>query len=248
MDFLLQKRLRFARQKKSRRRRNGAAWILLIVLGMLAAIFLSLPTVQAFATEQGKTTASDDISPVIGIDLGTTYSCVAIFRSGRVEVIPNDQGNRITPSFVAFLSGADDENATHARLIGDAAKNQATMNPENTIFDVKRLIGRSFSDATVQADRKLVPYNIVSSGVNDKPRIKVGTTLFAPEEISAMILSKMKQTAEIYLGQEVNRAVITVPAYFSEEQLSNPGRWHYCRFQGRAYHQRANSCFPGLRH
>jgi endoplasmic reticulum chaperone BiP len=150
---------------------------------------------------------------VIGIDLGTTYSCVGVFKNGRVEIIPNDQGNRITPSYVAFMDNGE-------RLVGDAAKNQATINPENTIFDVKRLIGRKFSDESVQADRKLVPYKIVSD--NDMPAVEVTlggkTSRFAPEEISAMILQKMKTTAETYLGKEIKHAVVTVPAYFNDAQ------------------------------
>jgi len=150
---------------------------------------------------------------VIGIDLGTTYSCVGVFKNGRVEIIANDQGNRITPSYVAFMEGGE-------RLVGDAAKNQATINPEKTIFDVKRLIGRKFSDKSVQADKKLVPYEIVSD--KDKPVIQVEQdgkkSRYAPEELSAMILQKMKLTAETFLGKEINHAVVTVPAYFNDAQ------------------------------
>jgi len=150
--------------------------------------------------------------PVIGIDLGTTYSCVGIYKNGRVEIIPNDQGNRITPSYVSF---SDDE-----RLTGESAKNQATINPENTLFDVKRLIGRRFKDSTVQKDMKLLPFKIVDK--NSKPMISVlvkgEEKVMAPEEVSAMILTKMKETAENYLGKEVKHAVITVPAYFNDAQ------------------------------
>jgi endoplasmic reticulum chaperone BiP len=150
---------------------------------------------------------------IIGIDLGTTYSCVGVFHQGRVEIIANDQGNRITPSYVAFTE--------EGRLVGDAAKHQATVNIENTVFDVKRLIGRSFNDESVQADKKLLPYEIIA--VDEKPFIQIkqadGTTLqFAPEELSAMILGKMKQTAEAFLGRKVDRAVVTVPAYFNDAQ------------------------------
>ena len=152
---------------------------------------------------------------VIGIDLGTTYSCVAVWQNDRVEVIANDNGNRTTPSVVAFT---DTE-----RLIGDAAKNQAAMNPENTVFDAKRLIGRKFSDPTVQADIKHWPFKVVA-GPNDKILIEVKyqgeTKRFTPEEISAMVLGKMKEIAETYLGRSVDRAVITVPAYFNEAQRS----------------------------
>merc|ERR1740122_760285 len=150
--------------------------------------------------------------PVIGIDLGTTYSCVGIYKNGRVEIIPNDQGNRITPSYVAFT---DEE-----RLIGEAAKNQATINPSQTLFDVKRLIGRRFKDSTVQKDIKLLPFKIVDK--SGKPFIsalvKSEDKVMAPEEVSSMVLTKMKETAENYLGKEVKHAVITVPAYFNDQQ------------------------------
>ena len=145
---------------------------------------------------------------VIGIDLGTTYSCVGVFKNGRVEIIANDQGNRITPSYVAFTDAE--------RLVGDAAKNQATINPEKTVFDVKRLIGRKYSDKSVQADKKLVPYEIVSQ--DEKPYVSVDGKSYAPEEVSAMILQKMKQTAEVFLGKEILNAVVTVPAYFNDAQ------------------------------
>jgi len=149
----------------------------------------------------------------VGIDLGTTYSCVGVWMHDRVEIIPNDQGNRTTPSYVAFT---DTE-----RLVGDAAKNQVAMNPENTVFDAKRLIGRRFSDPTVQADMKLWPFKVVP-GPNDKPmivvRYKGEEKMFSPEEISAMVLGKMKEISEAYLGQTVKNAVITVPAYFNDSQ------------------------------
>lgn len=152
------------------------------------------------------------MAPAVGIDLGTTYSCVGIYRDDRIEIIANDQGNRTTPSFVAFT---DTE-----RLIGDAAKNQVAMNPQNTVFDAKRLIGRRFADAEVQADMKHFPFTIVDKG--GKPIIEVEfkgeKKQFTPEEISSMVLTKMRETAESYLGGTVNNAVITVPAYFNDSQ------------------------------
>lgn len=148
----------------------------------------------------------------IGIDLGTTYSCVGVFQHGKVEIIANDQGNRTTPSYVAFT---DTE-----RLIGDAAKNQAAMNSVNTVFDAKRLIGRKFDDHSVQNDMKHWPFTLINKG--GKPLIKVEykgeTKTFSAEEISSMVLTKMKETAEAFLGKKTNDAVVTVPAYFNDSQ------------------------------
>lgn len=149
----------------------------------------------------------------IGIDMGTTYSCVGVFQNGKVEIIANDQGNRTTPSYVVFT---DTE-----WLIGKAAKNQVAMNPQNTAFDAKRLIGRKFNDPVVQSDMKLWPFQIISEG--GKPKVLVSykgkKKAFYPEEISSMVLTKMKETAEAFLVHPITNAVITVPAYFSDSQL-----------------------------
>jgi heat shock protein 1/8 len=149
----------------------------------------------------------------IGIDLGTVNSCVAIWQNERVEVIANDQGNRTTPSFVAFT---DTE-----RICGDSAKNQANSNPQNTVYDAKRLIGRKFSDRTVKSDVGMWPFSVTADS-SDKPTINVEymgeQKTFHPEQISAMVLEKMKQVAEDYLGETVTQAVVTVPAYFNDAQ------------------------------
>lgn len=148
----------------------------------------------------------------VGIDLGTLYSCVGVFQNGKAEIIANDQGNRTTPCYVAFT---DTE-----CLVGDAAKNQSVMNPDNTVFDAKRLIGRRFEDKVVQANLKRWPFQIVSD--EGKPKFQVEykneITTFSPEEISSMVLLKMKETAEAYLGNVVKQAVVPVPAYFDDSQ------------------------------
>jgi heat shock protein 5 len=179
----------------------------LLLLG--ACVFAEEEAAEEEAGEKDK----DSVGTVIGIDLGTTYSCVGIFKNGRVEIIANDQGNRITPSYVAFTAEGD-------RLIGDSAKNQLTSNPENTVFDVKRLVGRRWNEPSVQSDIKFFPFTVINK--NDKPHVEVEVEgqrrMFAPEEISAMILIKMKETAEAYLSKEVTHAVVTVPAYFNDAQ------------------------------
>jgi len=171
----------------------------------LLPICVALLAVCAVADEQ-------TVDTTIGIDLGTTYSCVGVYKNGKVEIIANDQGNRITPSWVAFT---DEE-----RLVGDAAKNQGAINPENTVFDVKRLIGRKYGDTTVQHDKKLLPYDIVEK--DGKPYVRVifkgEKKTYSPEEVSSMILTKMKETAEAFLGKEIVNAVVTVPAYFNDAQ------------------------------
>ena len=154
----------------------------------------------------------DPTGIMVGIDLGTTYSCVGVWRNDRVDIIPNDQGNRITPSYVAFT---EDE-----RLVGDAAKNQAAMNPYNTVFDAKRLIGRKWDDNKLQDDKKLLPYEMFAK--NGKPTIRVKwakeSKEFYPEQISAIVLEYMIKISETFLGEKITRAVVTVPAYFNDAQ------------------------------
>lgn len=160
----------------------------------------------------GADAESTEFNGAIGIDLGTTYSCVGVWQNDRVEIIANDQGNRTTPSYVAFTA--------EERLIGDAAKNQAAMNPRMTVFDAKRLIGRRFDDADVKKDIVHWPFTVIEKDGN--PFIQVDylgeTKTFSPQEISAMVLAKLKETAETKLGKEVKKAVITVPAYFNDSQ------------------------------
>lgn len=152
--------------------------------------------------------------PAVGIDLGTTYSCVGFFRNDAVDIIPNDMGERTTPSYVSF--------SKHERLVGQAAKNQCARNPTNTVFDAKRLIGRKFNDPVVQADVKLWPFKVVKENNGDRPVIEVEfkeqKRQFFAEEISSMVLGKMKDTASQFLGEDVNQAVVTVPAYFNDSQ------------------------------
>ena len=153
-------------------------------------------------------------APAIGIDLGTTYSCVGVWQNGKVDIIPNDMGERTTPSYVAFT---DTE-----RLVGDAAKNQITRNPTNTVFDAKRLIGRKFEEREVQEDIKLWPFKVVKDPKSDRPQVCINyqkqEKKFFAEEISAMVLQKLKQTATDFLGKEVKDAIVTVPAYFNDSQ------------------------------
>lgn len=176
------------------------------MIGSLVVLFL-------LALEASASDPSDGSEPIVGIDLGTTYSCVGIFKDGDVEIIPNEQGNSITPSYVAF-------NVNGERLIGDSALNQLTSNPTNTIFDVKRFIGRNWNDPFFTKDVHYYPYNV--TGKNDKVYIQVlvGEEVreFAPEEISAMVLGKMKELSESYLKRKVTKAVITVPASFNKAQ------------------------------
>jgi heat shock protein 5 len=184
------------------------------VLGLTLAILLVTTwSVRGDEETDEDKERKDAMGTVVGIDLGTTYSCVGVYKNGRVEIIANDQGNRITPSYVAFTQEGE-------RLIGDAAKNQLTTNPENTVFDAKRLIGRNWAEPCVQSDIKFFPFKVVKK--SDKPHVEVNVggsdKVFAAEEISAMVLGKMKETAEAYLGKKVTHAVVTVPAYFNDAQ------------------------------
>ncbi|CAG9943852.1 unnamed protein product [Clonostachys rosea f. rosea IK726] len=181
-------------------------------LGLLCWIALLFSPLAMVGTAMAASEETENLGTVIGIDLGTTYSCVGVMQKGKVEILVNDQGNRITPSYVAFT---DEE-----RLVGDAAKNQAASNPFNTIFDVKRLIGRKYNDKDVQADIKHFPYKVINK--DTKPVVEVAVEgkakQFTPEEISAMILGKMKDVAEAYVGKKITNAVVTVPAYFNDNQ------------------------------
>ena len=148
------------------------------------------------------------MAKIIGIDLGTTNSCVAVMEGNEPVVIPNSEGHRTTPSIVAFTESGE-------RKVGDPAKRQAITNPKNTIFSIKRFMGEKMSQVAKDVTR--VPYNVVS-GANDVPMVEIGSRKYTPQEISAIVLQKMKKTAEDYLGTTVTEAVITVPAYFSDSQ------------------------------
>jgi len=185
-----------------------------LVAGLCLVVFsvCGAPSDASSSQQQTRPTG-----PIIGIDLGTTYSCVGVFKDGHVEMIANEQGNRITPSYVAFTENGE-------RLIGDAAKNQATLNPTNTIYDIKRFIGRRYTDATVKRDRALLPFTILNREGRPHVQVRVSggedgeSKVFSPEEISSMVLTKMKEIAENFLGQKVEHAVVTVPAYFNDAQ------------------------------
>ncbi|KAJ4299029.1 ATPase with role in protein import into the ER [Kalmusia sp. IMI 367209] len=200
-----------ARRSRGADRRSTwsiAFYLLLVLVGGL----MLARTARADDQEPLKDDSNAVSGPVIGIDLGTTYSCVGIMKNGKVEIMVNDQGNRITPSWVAFT---DEE-----RLVGDAAKNQYASNPHRTIFDIKRLIGRKFNEKEVQNDIKHFPFKVISK--SGQPRVQVEVQgeekTFTPEEVSAMVLGKMKEVAESYLGETVKNAVVTVPAYFNDAQ------------------------------
>jgi heat shock protein 5 len=184
----------------------------LSALFYLILLFSPLAFLQTASAQSDQDPLQESYGTVIGIDLGTTYSCVGVMQKGKVEILVNDQGHRITPSYVAFT---DEE-----RLVGDAAKNQAAANPKRTIFDIKRMIGRKFSDKDVQGDMKHFPFDVVQK--DGKPSVQVDVNgspkTFTPEEVSAMILGKMKEVAESYLGKKVTHAVVTVPAYFNDNQ------------------------------
>jgi heat shock protein 5 len=196
----------------ARRSRLGSTPTAWSTIFYLLLVFIAPLAFINTATANDANSIRESYGTVIGIDLGTTYSCVGVMKKGKVDILVNDQGNRITPSYVAFT---DEE-----RLVGDAAKNQAAANPHRTIYDIKRLIGRKYSDKDVQKDLKHFPFKVVQK--DDKPLIKVQVAgsekTFTPEEISAMVLGKMKEIAESYLGKKVTNAVVTVPAYFNDNQ------------------------------
>lgn len=195
---------------RSKRRRSFFSSSFPLPLLLILALFLFLPSTNASSSPSPKSISG----PVIGIDLGTTYSCVALMKNGRVDIIPNELGARLTPSWVAFT---DDDTL----LVGAAAQNQFAANPLRTVYDVKRLLGRSTRDADVQADIDAFSF-AVASGRNGAPRISVpvggATRELSPEEVSGMVLGKMKRVAEEWLGEAVVDAVITVPAYFNDAQ------------------------------
>ncbi|KAF2009548.1 78 kDa glucose-regulated protein-like protein [Aaosphaeria arxii CBS 175.79] len=199
------------RSRSSAGQRSTWSIALYLLLVLVGGLMLARPAraEQAPLKDDSGNTVS---GPVIGIDLGTTYSCVGVMKNGKVEIMVNDQGNRITPSWVAFT---DEE-----RLVGDAAKNQYASNPHRTIFDIKRLIGRKFNEKEVQNDIKHFPFKVINK--NGQPNVKVDVQgsekTFTPEEVSAMVLGKMKEVAESYLGETVKNAVVTVPAYFNDAQ------------------------------
>ncbi|KAM0723980.1 hypothetical protein Q7P37_000971 [Cladosporium fusiforme] len=203
---------RYSRDQRRRSAPTTSPWMTMFyICALVLAPMLFMGMIpSAHAQEEAKDTSVT--GPVIGIDLGTTYSCVGIMKGGKVEILVNDQGNRITPSWVAW----NDEE----RLVGDAAKNQASANPHRTIFDIKRLIGRKFSEKDIQRDIKHFPFKVVEK--NGQPRVRVEVSgdekTFTPEEVSSMILGKMKEVAEQYLGEKVVNAVVTVPAYFNDAQ------------------------------
>lgn len=174
-------------------------YLLLIFIAPLALV----GQVSAQVENEQEPMTAKELGTVIGIDLGTTYSCVGVMQNGKVEILANDQGNRITPSYVAF----NDEE----RLVGDAAKNQFASNPKRTVYDIKRMIGRKWADKDVQADQKHFPFTVKNK--DGKPVVSVEVAgsdrIFSPEEISAMVLSKMRDVAEAYLGKKVKNAVVT---------------------------------------
>jgi len=174
-------------------------YLLLIFIAPLALV----GQVSAQVENEQEPMAAKDLGTVIGIDLGTTYSCVGVMQNGKVEILANDQGNRITPSYVAF----NDEE----RLVGDAAKNQYASNPKRTVYDIKRMIGRKWADKDVQADQKHFPFTVKNKDGRPVVSVEVAGSdrIFSPEEISAMVLGKMRDVAEAYLGKKVENAVVT---------------------------------------
>lgn len=187
---------------RSRQGSTPSAWMTVFYLCLIFVAPLALVG-QVHAQDNEQAPLEKELGTVIGIDLGTTYSCVGVMQNGKVEILANDQGNRITPSYVAFN---DDE-----RLVGDAAKNQYAANPQRTIYDIKRMIGRKWSDKDVQADQKHFPFTVKNRDGKPVVSVEVGgkDRTFSPEEVSAMVLGKMRDVAEGYLGKKVDNAVVT---------------------------------------
>ncbi|KAF8538448.1 Cro r II [Trichophaea hybrida] len=196
------------RQRQWRPSINATTWLIVLFCVIFPILFCAVP-VNADEQTVLKPKEEGEYGIVIGIDLGTTYSCASVYRGGKAEIIPNQQGDRTTPSYVAFTKDGQ-------RLVGAAAKNQAALNPGTTIFDIKRVLGRQFKDPSLQADIKHFPFELKSKA--GKPVVKINTEIYTPEQISAQILSDLKASAEAYLGQKVTHAVITVPAYFNDAQ------------------------------
>ncbi|KAE9966858.1 hypothetical protein EG328_008587 [Venturia inaequalis] len=180
----------------------------LVVLMLIVCPLLFAHVAQACTPNCGQPSSDGPLRPVMGIDLGTTYSVVGVMKEGKLHIVPNDQGNSITPSYVALTD--------RGSLVGDLAKSAAALDPKNTIFDIKRLIGREFSDENVQSLIPDFPFQVVEQA--GRPAVKIGKQLLTPEEISASILLKMKDMAENYIGEHIDDAVITVPAYFNDAQ------------------------------
>ena len=205
----------------------------------LTSVMLADPKIRININKQNKNKERETfiMAKIIGIDLGTTNSCVSVLEGSKPVVIPNSEGRNTTPSVVAFKDGGE-------RIVGDPAKRQAIMNPTGTVFSIKRFMGETFDHVTKDVNR--MPYKVVNNGSN-QPRVEIDGRQYTPQEISAMILQKMKKTAEDYLGTTVDEAVITVPAYFNDAQRKATKEAGEIAGQGAAHRQRAHCGSLGLR-